>query len=187
MLTAAIEREKAEEDIRQAREEAETASRAKSEFLSRMSHELRTPLNAILGWTQLMEAGNVASPSLAESVDHISRAGKHLLSLINEVLDISRIDAGRFALHAGADRSPRPSWPRRIERIRPLAHAARSRTASSSPASAADPPLQVLADRQRLHQVMFNLLSNAVKYNRARRTGDRDLSGRWPAHPRDRR
>src|SRR4029450_8550778 len=76
---------------------AETANRAKSEFLSRMSHELRTPLNAILGFTQLLEIDQ-PTPSQGESISHITRAGQHLLSLINEVLDIARIEAGRLAL-----------------------------------------------------------------------------------------
>jgi PAS domain S-box-containing protein len=164
VLTAAIQRVKAEESIRLAREAAELASRAKTEFLSRMSHELRTPLNAILGFTQLMEAEPL-SPSLAESVGHVSRAGKHLLSLINEVLDISRIDAGRFAL------APEP-----VEVHVFLRDSIASIQSLSirheipiilEPAEAAIPTLQVLADRQRLHQVMSNLLSNAVKYNRS--------------------
>lgn len=164
VLTAAIQRVRAEESIRLAREAAELASRAKTEFLSRMSHELRTPLNAILGFTQLMEAEPLG-PSLAESVGHVSRAGKHLLSLINEVLDISRIDAGRFAL------APEP-----VEVHAFLCDAIESIQSLSmrheipiilEPATAAVPTLQVLADRQRLHQVMSNLLSNAVKYNRS--------------------
>jgi PAS domain S-box-containing protein len=164
VLTATIMREKAEENIRQAREQAELASRAKTEFLSRMSHELRTPLNSILGFTQLMEVENL-TPNLAESVDHISRAGKHLLSLINEVLDVSRIDAGRFAL------TPEPIevhgfLAEAIECIQPLAKR-HGITVQLEPSEAEVPPVQVLADRQRLHQVMFNLLSNGVKYNRA--------------------
>jgi len=164
VLTAAIQREKAEESIRQAREQAEVASRVKTEFLSRMSHELRTPLNAILGFTQLMEAEKLA-PDLAESVDHISRAGKHLLALINEVLDISRIDAGHLAM-TPEPIEVHPFLAEAIENILPLAkqHVI---TLRLEPAAAATLPLRVLADRQRLHQVMFNLLSNGVKYNRA--------------------
>ena len=92
VLTEAIQRQRAEEDIRQAHERAETASRVKSEFLSRMSHELRTPLNAILGFTQLLELDS-PSPSQAESIEHISRAGKNLLALINTVLDMSRLES----------------------------------------------------------------------------------------------
>lgn len=94
VLTEAIQRQRAEQIIRVAREQAETASRAKSEFLSRMSHDLRTPLNAILGFTQLLEL-EPATPNQVESIAHISHAGKNLLSLINEVLDIARLEAGR--------------------------------------------------------------------------------------------
>jgi len=162
VLTAAIQRERSEESVRQAREQAEQASRAKSEFLSRMSHELRTPLNAILGFTQLLELEN-PSPAQAESVQHISRAGKHLLALINEVLDISRIEAGRLAL------TPEPvDLPEFLETaldlIRPLAR--RHEIELVEGENSARPPLRVLADRQRLQQVVLNLLSNAVKYNR---------------------
>jgi protein-histidine pros-kinase len=91
------ERKQVQEAMKAAREEAEAANRAKSEFLSRMSHELRTPLNAILGFGQLlmMEPLNVDQ---RDGVDHILRAGHHLLELINEVLDISRIEAGRLSL-----------------------------------------------------------------------------------------
>ena len=163
VLTAAIQRERAEENIRQAREQAEQASRAKSEFLSRMSHELRTPLNAILGFTQLLELDS-PSPSQTESVQHISRAGRHLLSLINEVLDISRIEAGRLAL------SPEPidlgGFLRvAVDLIRPLAE--RHDIGVVIEPNMARPPHRVLADPERLQQVLLNLLSNAVKYNRA--------------------
>ncbi len=93
VLTEAIQRQQADEEIRASHRIAETASRAKSEFLSRMSHELRTPLNAILGFTQLLELDH-PSPSQAESIGHIDRAGKHLLSLINGVLDCTRLESG---------------------------------------------------------------------------------------------
>ena len=96
VLTAAITRQRAEESIRQAREQAEKANRAKSEFLSRMSHELRTPLNAILGFTQLLEM-DAPTPSQAESIAHITRGGSHLLALINQVLDIARLETGRLS------------------------------------------------------------------------------------------
>ncbi len=89
VLAAAIDRQRAEERIRLAQEKAEAASRAKSEFLSRMSHELRTPLNAILGFTQLLEIDQ-PTPSQAESIAHILKAGRQLLSFINEVLSVAR-------------------------------------------------------------------------------------------------
>jgi signal transduction histidine kinase len=162
VLTAAIVRQRAEESIRLAREQAEMANKAKSEFLSRMSHELRTPLNAILGFTQLLEL-DAPTPSQAESIAHISRAGKHLLSLINEVLDIARIESGRLAL------SPEPIAVDEflrgaVELIRPLAqrYGVDLRVSETLDDAAA----HVLADQQRLKQVLLNLLSNAVKYNR---------------------
>jgi signal transduction histidine kinase/CheY-like chemotaxis protein len=161
VLTAAIERQRAETSIRQAREQAEAANRAKSEFLSRMSHELRTPLNAILGFTQLLEL-EAPTPSQAESIEHISRAGRHLLSLINEVLDIARIEAGRLALSPEAIEIGRFLYDV-IELIRPLAARHGIETVFTPVASGCD---LVFADRQRLKQVFLNLLSNAVKYNR---------------------
>ena len=161
VLTAAIERQRAETSIRLAREQAETANRAKSEFLSRMSHELRTPLNAILGFTQLLELDK-PTPSQAESIEHISRAGRHLLSLINEVLDIARIEAGRLALSPEAIELGR-FLNDALELIRPLAARLQIETAFTPSDCGCD---LVLADRQRLKQVFLNLLSNAVKYNR---------------------
>ncbi|QHA82894.1 PAS domain S-box protein [Pseudomonas mediterranea] len=154
------DRRAAEIALSTAREEAESASRAKSEFLSRMSHELRTPLNAILGFAQLLDMDSTAGQR--PQVSHILRAGQHLLALINEVLDIARIEAGRLPLN-----------------IEPIALASVLHEALTlvSP-MAADAGIRlvelpslpegsgVLADRQRLVQVLLNLLSNAIKYNR---------------------
>jgi PAS domain S-box-containing protein len=163
VLTTSIDRRRAEERIRAAQEQAESANRAKSEFLSRMSHELRTPLNAIIGFSQLLEIEQ-PTPTQAESISHITRAGQHLLSLINEVLDIARIETGRLAL------APEPlevgSFLQQvIELIRPLAE--RHEIDVVLDASALT-ERHVLADHQRLKQVLLNLLSNAVKYNRPR-------------------
>ena len=108
VLTEAIQRQRAEENIRQAHGRAETASRVKSEFLSRMSHELRTPLNAILGFAQLLETDR-PSPSQAESIDHISRAGKNLLALVNTVLDMSRLESREPAAVAPPDLAAPPA------------------------------------------------------------------------------
>ena len=154
------DRRNAEAALRTAREEAENASRAKSEFLSRMSHELRTPLNSILGFAQLLEMDQ-GTPAQQAQVRHILRAGRHLLGLINEVLDIARIESGRLAL------SPEPLALRPLLQevsllLSPQADSAeiRLRLPEELPAE-----LCVQADRQRLVQVLLNLLSNAIKYN----------------------
>ncbi len=144
--------------------EADHANRAKSEFLSRMSHELRTPLNAVLGFAQLLEM-EALSERQGESVGHILRAGRHLLGLINEVLDISRIEAGRLEL--SLEPVPlRETLDQAMQLVRPAAAAVEV----TVHADAVDDGLHVLADRQRLHQVLLNLLSNAIKYNRPRGT-----------------
>jgi PAS domain S-box-containing protein len=147
----------ARELLTTAREAAERANRAKSEFLSRMSHELRTPLNVILGYTQLLLSDDVPPPVTA-GVQQIHTAGRHLLELINEVLDISRIEAGRLSL------SVEPVQVDLIVRevlalITPLA-TARSVRLSNAPAGGH----YVEADRQRLRQVLINLVTNAAKY-----------------------
>ncbi|MFH1815152.1 MAG: ATP-binding protein [Pseudomonadota bacterium] len=141
--------------------ELEQASRAKSEFLSRMSHELRTPMHAILGFAQLMRMeGNLAEEH-ADSVSEILRAGCHLLELINEVLDLSRIETGRQIL------SLQPVQMDNLlqECLVQVEGDARQKglTLVQSNASAS---LWAFADRLRLRQVLLNLLSNAVKYNR---------------------
>ena len=155
------ERKRYEEALRIAKTEAESANRAKSEFLSRMSHELRTPLNSILGFSQLLDRDNLA-PVYRERVGYIYRAGKHLLGLIDEVLDIARIEAGRIQL------SLRPvSLPGAINDacgiVQPLADARKIRILPPNETSGAH---IVQADGQRLKQVLLNFLGNAVKYNR---------------------
>jgi hypothetical protein len=142
-----------------ARLDADRANLAKSEFLSRMSHDLRTPLNAVIGFAQVLEM-DALTPQQQDSVTYIVRAGRHLLEMINEVLDISRIEAGRLSL------SPEPVdleglVQGAVELIQPLA-ARRGLTVAVD----VQPGTYVLADRLRMNQVLFNLLSNAVKYNR---------------------
>ncbi|MGC5703798.1 CHASE3 domain-containing protein [Pseudomonas sp. NFXW11] len=144
-----------------AREEAESASRAKSEFLSRMSHELRTPLNAILGFAQLLDMDSSAGQR--PQVGHILRAGQHLLGLINEVLDIARIEAGRLPLNIEPV-ALTTVLHEALTLVSPMAADAAIQLAPLPPLAAHS---GVIADRQRLIQVLLNLLSNAIKYNRA--------------------
>ena len=144
----------------QAREEAERANGAKSEFLSRMSHELRTPLNAVLGFAQLLTSEPLAGEA-RDNVQQILKGGQHLLDLINEVLDISRIEAGRLSL------SLEPVGVRDV--VRHVAEMVAPLTAPrniSLVVDDVDPSRAVVADRQRLGQILLNLISNAVKYNR---------------------
>ena len=149
-----------EQSLRRASVEAERSSEAKSEFLSRMSHELRTPLNAILGFAQLLELDELPEEQ-ASSVDQIQIAGRHLLALINEVLDISRIEAGRLSLSAEPV-AVSDVLDEVTTLLAPVAEAAGVQLAvRSDPARA----LRVRADRKRLLQILLNLGSNAVKYN----------------------
>jgi PAS domain S-box-containing protein len=148
------------DELRRARDQADAANRAKSEFLSRMSHELRTPLNAILGFAQLLGLDDL-SPDQRESVGLIRRAGGHLLDLINEVLDISRVESGKMAL------SVEPVLLRQMveESLELVRAQAVARGVTVAHVDLAGCTLVVRADAQRLKQVLVNLLSNAVKYN----------------------
>jgi PAS domain S-box-containing protein len=152
-------RHTAELALEHAREEAERANRSKSEFLSRTSHELRMPLNALLGFAQLLELDTL-NPGEQEMVEYILKAGQHLLDLINEVVEIARIEAGgmEFSLEpVSIAQLLRES----VELVAPL-----TRQRHVIPAVARRQDATVLADAHRLKQVFLNLLSNAVKYNR---------------------
>jgi PAS domain S-box-containing protein len=155
------ERKEAADALQAAREEAERANRAKTEFLSRMSHELRTPLNAILGFAQLLELEPLPDDQ-REHVDYILSAGRHLLDLINEILDISRIESGQMSLSAEPVEISEVI-DEVVALISPQADARRVTVATGSAAC----DQYVMADRQRLKQVLLNLTSNAVKYNRS--------------------
>jgi PAS domain S-box-containing protein len=166
---------------RQAREALEASGRAKTEFLSRMSHELRTPLNAVLGFSQLLRM-DAAGPPSAQQLDrirHIERAGAHLLALVNDVLDLSRVDSGQMALSLESvdlasvvDES--------LAMVSPLAADTGVRLLRPEPSEpvVADTQIRVVADRVRLRQVLVNLVSNAVKYNRPGGT----VSVGWSLH-----
>ncbi len=169
------ERKAAEGALIAARNEAERANRAKSEFLSRMSHELRTPLNAVLGFGQLLESDRTEplGPLQRSRVQELLRGGRHLLSLINDVLDLARIEAGTLLL----DLAPVDLAALVQECIPMVEPAAAARGVVLSVRPGGPEAATVLADRTRLKQVLLNLLSNAVKYNRPE--GRVDL--RWAA------
>jgi PAS domain S-box-containing protein len=158
------ERKAAEAALIAARDEAERANRAKSDFLSRMSHELRTPLNAVLGFAQLLasDADDPLTPAQAARVHELQRGAVHLLSLINEVLDLSRIEAGGLQLQL----APVPLAALVGECLRMVHPMAEARGIALEVCPDVDSERAVLADPTRLKQVLLNLLSNAVKYNR---------------------
>ncbi|RTL44409.1 MAG: response regulator [Burkholderiales bacterium] len=149
-----------------ARQQAETANRAKSAFLSRMSHELRTPLNAIIGFVQVLQARGPADERTRVMLGQVETAGWHLLALINDVLDLSRIESGTVAVSS----EPLEVLPLCEEALRMQELAAQAQQVSLQLTRAPGLPdgaLWVQADRTRLRQVLGNLLSNAIKYNRS--------------------
>jgi PAS domain S-box-containing protein len=154
------ERRRNAEDLLRAREAAERANHAKSEFLSRMSHELRTPLNAVLGFAQLLDGEPETTDDQRESVGRIMRGGYHLLNLVNDVLDISAIESGRLpipteAVPAGA------LVHEAMDLMRGLADERSIRVRCDLPGD----EVVVDANAQRLKQVLLNLVANAIKYS----------------------
>lgn len=144
-----------------AKQAAETANQAKSEFLARMSHEMRTPLNVILGFGELLELDGDLEGEDAQHLQRISRAARHLNAVIDEVLDLSRVESGQLQLTM-VTTDPVAVARESLELIEPLA-AARDVRTSLVPRG---DDLLVSADEQRLRQVLLNLLSNAVNYGR---------------------
>jgi PAS domain S-box-containing protein len=160
--TNITERKQAEQE-REARLAAEAANRAKSAFLARMSHELRTPLNAILGYAQLLQMDRGLSPRQQRGMETIRKSGEHLLQLIADLLDLSRIDTGHLELQpADIDLS---------NFLSEVADVARVKAAERSLVFRCDTgpglPLRVQADEVRLRQVLLNLVGNALRFTDA--------------------
>ena len=155
------ERKKNENELSKAKAEAEQANAAKSEFLSRMSHELRTPMNSILGFAQLMDMEEL-NPTHKKGVNQILKNGKHLLELINEVLDIARIETGRVTVSL----EPVNIFDIILETIDIVRNLAEENQIMLESGASIVKGLFVKADHQRLKQVFLNLITNAVKYNR---------------------
>jgi len=166
-----IEQQNRELEVR--RREAERATQLKSAFLASMSHELRTPLNAILGFSELMQdqGGEVLNEKQHRWLNHIRAAGKHLLQLINDILDLSKIESGQLSL-SQEDFELRDALPEVLSIVKPLAMAKRIQLRSNI-----EPSAWVHADRMRFKQVAFNLLSNAVKFTPEEGTVSLECSG----------
>ncbi len=154
-------------ELEHAREQAAVAAaanRAKTEFLSRISHELRTPLNAVLGFTQLMEIDEAEPPGPGQQrrLKLVREAGAHLLQMIGDLLDLTRIESGGMALQLEA-------VPLRtvVDEALAMLQGSAEKLQITLELHAADAPLPARVDRTRLRQVLLNLVSNAIKYNRA--------------------
>ncbi|MCK6548049.1 PAS domain S-box protein [Myxococcota bacterium] len=181
ILRDITERKRAEEQLRAfaakleaSEQRAIAASRAKSTFLASMSHELRTPLNAILGFVQLLDRDPRLAPDQRKSLSIIMQSGEHLLALINDVLSISKIEAGQATL------SEVPFDLGRLARGLEETFRARARMKGLELGAELDVPLptSVLGDEAKIRQVLLNLLSNAVKFTA---TGRVTLRVRWVA------
>ncbi|MCW8915560.1 MAG: ATP-binding protein [Magnetovibrio sp.] len=159
------ERVQHEMDLQQSKVDADTANRAKSEFISSMSHELRTPLNGILGFSQLLELHPEMklAPAQLDYVAQIRIAGEHLLNLINDILDLSKIESGKFELSL-APIDPVSIVQSNLETLQPLALKHQVELIFDSVGF--DENFKVWADPTRFSQIMMNLCSNAIKYNR---------------------
>jgi PAS domain S-box-containing protein len=159
------QQKKAEAEIIKAREEAERANHAKSEFLSSMSHELRTPLNAIMGFSQLLTlTPKDMTPDQLENIKRITNSGEHLLELINEVLDLARVESGQVSMSI----EPLPIGALLDDLMLLASPLAIDRGINISYMRNECSDRFILADKTRLKQVLLNLISNAIKYNKDR-------------------
>ena len=161
-ITDASPRIRAEENLREAKRQAEIANRAKSDFLANVSHELRTPLNAIIGFSEIIKMqmfGAIGQPLYGEYARDIHGSGQHLLSIINDILDLSKIEAGRFELH------PEPvSVTELFEDCARLVHE-RAHSAGLKLVRSIDPHTSLLwADKRAAKQILINLMGNAIKF-----------------------
>ena len=167
--TIALEQKQALWSLVEAKEDADKANQAKSQFLSRIGHDLRTPLSAIMGFGQLlsMDTSSPLSERQCASLLEINKASEHLLDLISDILNLSQVESGQIELHveaidACAMIAECEALISPLAKERDIVFSSPCRTAEAPPG----PPSYIKADRKRLKQVLLNLLGNAVKYNR---------------------
>ncbi|MGK7903601.1 MAG: response regulator [Hormoscilla sp.] len=160
VITDISDRKEMEVALAKAKEAAEVANRAKSAFLANMSHELRTPLNAILGFTQLLAKDRNITPSQQSNLDIITRSGEYLLTLINQVLDVSKIEAGRMTLN-----ETNFDLYLLLDNIRDLfGLKGQQKGLQLIVDRPEDLPRYVCTDEVKLRQVLINLINNAIKF-----------------------
>ncbi|WP_096608140.1 ATP-binding protein [Calothrix sp. NIES-2100] len=160
LINENVERKRVEQELRQAEEAAKNASEAKSEFLANMSHELRTPLNGILGYTQILQRTENLSEKASKGIGIIYQCASHLLTLINDVLDLSKIEARKLELNPIDFYLPAfLDSVSEICRIR-----AEQKVIGFHLQLDPDLPTGIRADEKRLRQVLINLLGNAIKF-----------------------
>ena len=157
---AELERKHSEDILQRAKDAAEIASRAKSDFLSKMSHELRTPLNAILGFTQQMSSDSLLSPEYQNYLGIINRSGEHLLALINDVLEMSRIESGQITLF-----ETNFDFHRLLQSLQEMLQLkTESKDLQLIFKQAPNVAQYIRTDEGKLRQVLINLLGNAIKF-----------------------
>ena len=154
------ELEETRESLHHAREQAESANRAKSEFLANMTHEIRTPLNSILGFADIMRRGSVSPGDTAEYLEIIVNSGRHLVELVDEVLDVSKVETGRMEI----DRQPCELRSVMNEVVGLMSPKAAERETALIVQVSDDIPGVITTDRFRLRQILLNLIGNAIKF-----------------------
>ncbi len=159
------EEKRRERELRESRDAAELANRTKSAFLANISHELRTPLNAIIGFSEiLMQApfGPLGDRRYQEYAQDIHRSGQHLLAVISDILDISKVEAGKVRLN-----EEEVDLAESVAQVARIVHPRASEAGLTLVTSTAGKPVPVMADARLIKQILFNLLSNAIKFTPA--------------------